>query len=40
MKVTVGKNVFLLEPGDSIYFNPCPGQAARRNDQILTVINE
>lgn len=43
MKVTVGKNVFLLEPGDSIYFNPSlpHGQAAvEGTTKFLTVINE
>lgn len=43
MKVTVGKNVFMLTPGDSIYFNPSlpHGQAAvGGTTKFLTVINE
>ena len=43
LKVTVGKNVFVLEPGDSIYFNPTVphGQAAiEETTKFLTVINE
>jgi len=43
LKVTVGKNVFVLEPGDSIYFNPTlpHGQAAfDATTRFLTVINE
>lgn len=43
LKVTVGKNVFVLEPGDSIYFNPTlpHGQAAvDTTTRFLTVINE
>jgi len=43
MKVTVGKNVFILNPGDSIYFNPAlpHGQAAvSGTTKFLTVINE
>lgn len=43
VKVTVGKNVFVLNPGDSIYFNPSlpHGQAAvEGTTKFLTVINE
>ena len=43
MKVTIGKNVFILNPGDSIYFNPSlpHGQAAvEGTTKFLTVINE
>ena len=43
MKVTIGKNVFMLEAGDSIYFNPSlpHGQAAvSGTTKFITVINE
>lgn len=43
MKITIGKNVFVLDPGDSIYFNPSlpHGQAAvNGTTKFLTVINE
>lgn len=43
LKVTIGKNVFILNAGDSVYFNPqLPhGQAAvGGRARFLTVINE
>lgn len=43
MKITIGQNIFVLEPGDSIYFDPTQphGQAAvDRTTKFLTVINE